>query len=408
MPKGSKIVISEQLKARARNANQPKPKKKAASAQKSKPLVKMGTDQLLKSLNSYYRTLEDPFHITGEKIPDLDTSQSAAFFLRQKFTLQTNSSGNAFLMVGKTPDSFSWSASLVPHPTYGSGAKPNNNNLTPVNVGAPSPAYYYHAIAYTTNSVTVNQLNAGTETLIEWSNWSYSNPAVPSRYTHCRLVSYGLSCQALAATNNSSGKISACFLPKDKIDPVYATYGNTYVTLPMIEEQLEAIIVPLNEFKPFTMRYKPLDNSCLEYTNNYNVVPGGTDASKILGGGANVGTFLVAVTGAAANTAIQVVLHGNYEGVYTNSSFGLSGTTQAHVDVLALNHAFQEIATTPSGTTAKSVQYEQSKSGPIVPLTLPSPAKKKSILTQIIDGLPAMLEKGGKFAMQLAPLMAML
>jgi hypothetical protein len=350
---------------------------------KLKTTYGLGAHQMLKKQNPYYQTIEDPIHMTGVKIPDLDISDSEAFYQRLKFTLVTNANGEGVVVVGFYGLGATYRPSLIPKP--GTGWQ------------------YYIGNANNDPTMTVANLLAGTTIPFTYPQWNATTPTVPNKYTHARVVSAALSAQVLAATNLSSGKLSGAFFPKDKLSKVMGV-GN--LSLVIVENQQDSMIMPLNEFKPFVLRYKPVDKSCLEYWPLDQTPTSAIEAGQ---DGSEVGTFVVAISGGQPNSVTQFILHVNYEGLVRDVTYSSGGTKSAYVDSNALDHAFQEISTLPSATSNKSVQFEQNRSGPISSTPQMNVSKPpKPVLETLIDSVPAILEKGTGIIDKMAPFLALL
>lgn len=372
------VTVSDSHNGKSKNTRKriPNGRKKRAAARAEKV---GGFGPLLRSLNPYQKALEEPFNFQGAKIPDLVTIPSACFSIIDRRTVATNASGFCSITHGAGSDA-SKKASLIP----------NDSNYFAGN---------------TNGSVTCDLTHVeGGGTDFKFDAWSAASGSVPSSYDMVRVVSAAATFSFQGTITSSAGKVSAAFFPKAKLDMLR---GSGDITLAQLESMPDSIIMPLNQLKQVTLRYKPADNSVLQYAYTFL-----TSASlSVVDSPYFPGAFVFMVSGASGGSLqCQVVCQINYEGVPKyNSYMPVFATSCSVSDPLALSLGMNAAANMRVATTSNSIAYANgspttsSSASKIVGYN--NPVQQKTMFETLMENLPSVLKEGGSALAKNAPLL---
>lgn len=336
---------------------------------------------MYRAANPYLQAIEDPFRFCGAKIPDLVTTPSCCFSLLDRRTLATNAGGLCMIAYGCGLDGAA-KGSLIPmDPNYNFGTVSNG-------------------------TLTINDLfNGGGSFTV--TSWNSANATVPANFTYARLVSAAVTFSFLGTITSTAGKISAAFFPKGKLESLR---GSGALTLDQLESQPDAIIIPINQLKQVTLRYRPQDNSVLQYaTTNAS----SSAINPTVDGTYMPGTFICVVSGASASGLnLQAVGQFNYEAIVKDNKFApVFCASQSISDPLALSHAYNSAAKMQVASTNSSVAYATGNTTQVNPSARtmsshpPTGAQSKPMFETLFEGIPTYIKEGSSALARLAPLL---
>jgi len=387
-PRTDKVVVKQSGAKQGQYVQQGKAKKTRG---KVKEAYGKNVNRYLKMFNPYAQTLEDPFNYLGVKIPDNKCPQTSTFSLVQRNTVTVNAGGLCAIAHGVANQASGFGSLL-----------PNNNG-------------YLFGCTNNDAAMTVGDLlTLGTN--FTQSHWTSAASTIPNSFSHVRLVSAGFLVQYQGAISTSAGKISVAFFPGNKLDVMR---GSGALTLNQLEGQPGAIIQPINQLKSVLGRYRPTDETQWMFFNVATTQPAQTQFPW-----AYPGAFVAAISGAAANSVVQVIGIYNYEGIPKDTSFYpiVGNISPSPIDPLAASYGMKFASEIPpvivgTGMVADNHPIVNVSGGSIMQGALPKSALKgkqtqqsqdTSVFEKIMSGLPQIMEQGSQFAEDILPLLEML
>jgi hypothetical protein len=304
--------------------------------------IKPVDDGLRKSVvkNHYLETIQDPAHVAGVKIPDIDFTESGTVHLRMVIQTNTGTAGDGiagvYLGGGVGPGTYS---SLQPSETqcaFGNGA------TTPIVIGAQTGLAAVNSapfsVAATAAGVNPLQMAGSQYTMLE------------SVFQGFRVVSVSITVECASSYANLQGYAMVGSFPKE------ATYD-----APMSGQSITSLLnSPYTVTQPISLgpmvaRYTPSDQSCFSYRDInrlYTTIPAARAD--------DIGGLLAMAYGLPATVAqpVQFTICFNLEYLPKYGSIAL-GISPSPVDRNAVDEALNAIeksdacgAATPSGMIA--------------------------------------------------------
>lgn len=335
-------------------------------------------NKFLKQINPYAQTLEDPWAVTGVKIPDNCTYPSASFSIVDKRVAAVNASGMAVVAYGMS-SSASAPGTLVPFALTG--------------------GLYLAGYMSGSGSVSSDVFNSVGASSLQFSAWNATSASVPSLFSMVRLVSAGVSVTVSGSLNTSQGKMVAAFFPGSQL----IREQSGAITLSRLLLQPGCQELNVNTGKAIKLRYRPVDPRVWGYSFPLAVAANTTTDMEYY-----PGTLVVLVTGATTGVNLEVTFQGNYEGVPVNSSFSPLQISSSPVDPLSLSHGVQHAAEIKPATVAVAPPAIETSSPMKHQSPHPVQAKGTSMFEKIVSAIPDIAEKGKSVLTTLGPLMALL
>lgn len=268
-------------------------------------------------INPYYDTLAHPTRVLGVRIPDENSQSTCTFTLVARYALTVNSNGVAAILIGKAGSARS---GMVPFgEEVGTGKAPTTKFVV---------GFTNHAAA-STAALFSDTVTTGSAP-IQFPNWTQADDPIPSLFQSARLVSAGFSCFSSAAPLDLSGMYVAASLPRT----LMTNYALSSITLDMVQSLPGALQYPLNDGKGVSMTYSPVDGDCLVFTG---IDGHGTITEDTM---SDPGQFIMAVSGATANSVIYCTYVGNYEAIPRATTLSFFNSDSAPDDPIAVAEAF--------------------------------------------------------------------
>lgn len=350
----------------------------------------------LTSWNPYLQTILDPFHVTGIRVPDLITTPSGTFSIKDMRTLTVNANGICGLL-------------------YGMGIAGNFPNYTPCgglspwNSGLAIPGSYNVGINIGVNSTAAILLQAGSSN-IALSKFNSTSSSVATLYSSVRLVSFGATIQYTGSALTAKGSIIATSEPRETYGYSNKVAGAT-LTLDDMKALRSAVEVSVPLEGGATAVYFPQDSMSTNYystTTNYTL---SQFPRSVLGG--EVGLI---VNGATPGDTFAVTAIWNFEGVPFTNQLDLVSTSPSKSDPLAMSHAANTISDTKP-IISQPISMAQDGKAQVTKDESQSINHHKAEVAQptmfenfvgMLDKVPSVVSKGMAIAESLSPLLTAL
>lgn len=373
-----------------------KSKKKKIKKKVAKVLNHGNVKRWLLGWNPYLQTILDPWNVRGVRVPDIITTPSGTFSIRDQRTLTVNANGLCGILYGMGISGV--------FPTYTPcGA------LCPYNTGLPTLGAYAVGVRLGANSSSSSILAAGSAN-IQLSKFDSSVSSVATLYSSVRLVSFGVSIQYTGSALSAKGKITMASEPRE-------TYGqsnkvaNASLTLDDIAALRSSSVTSVPLKGGASAVYFPQDATSVSYYStqtNYGLL---AFPRAVLGG-----EVYCVVDGATANETFFVTAVWNFEGIPFSNQLDLVATQPSKADPLAMSHASNVISdlkptlSTPVSVNSGGAEIEGQKESQSITHHETNDKETPSLFENFVgmlDQVPSLVSKGMAAVESLSPVVSM-
>lgn len=335
--------------------------------------------------SSFARTLLDPFHYKGVKVPDLSTDPSACFSILDRLTLTIPATGVAGLVFG---------VSL-------SGNSPNYTpagGLVPSQTGVTLPYTYGHQLNTAATAATLYP--AGTAvTNLSLANFNSGTSTVAQLFGNVRLVSFGVRIVFTGTALNAQGKVTLARAARNTYR--LTDLANGGLTLAKVQKIPDSVVVSVPVQGGGYVCYKPSDYTSFDYVS--------TTASTAAESGNLGNEIFVIVDGAVSGQTFFVEAVWNFEGLPNTNATSLLDSQPSMSDPISLSVSANAVSALPAAGTLPPQVAKAAIASPVTESIIHHDAPKEtSMLDSIVEGMKGVgnvLDTGKNLFGKLSPLL---
>lgn len=349
----------------------------------------------LRRFSPWLRALSDPFCVHGVQIPDPVTTPSSTFTIWIRRTIVANAQGVAAVVFGLASRGYPLTVrgSLVPVMTTGTELILSDA----VGMVSPPDADDAHLFGITSGDEP---------TILYYPQWA----TVRQLYSDVRVVSAGLRATYTGNFTTAEGTMTIVSAVRGWLREQSEMVSGA-CSVAILQSHPDACVVSIPKSYGGQCIYKPLDTVSLQY-NNVNETVGEDEPvpDSYMGG-----EMYIAAVGVPPGQAFQVEFCINMEGIVRTNQLDLVQSNVSKYDIVSSETTWNALPEMPgSAPLATSGTGAEVKAPPIMAKTDEKlmqpqhPATEKTIIENVVDGLPGILDKGLKIAEKVTPFLAAL